>query len=303
MVAAAKVAYEQYPTVVNEIPESGLTYDKTMSEYARMDSAMQGAQKAIGGSSDTAQLQQSYYWSKLAHGENDEETEQYYQNTIILAVLAQVAIDSCKRVFDVDANEEIARIRSQPCMNKDQDYPKFIQYTKEIPMTKNNKDRPQSDIRKDKQRIRKRIDSSIVCPMNWMEEALDKIQGDSRGSLIPTSDYFIWLKGRGEDRRIGKARQLIQEYDAWVKSNSQSFSDDECYSLLVVKTQEILDNLRKLNLSQISVNHMIAQCLEVDDNHASNRTNYKDAPKYLRKTLNLLYKSNKESFLNSFIKK
>ena len=62
----------------------------------------------------------------------------------------QVAIDGCKRVFDVDANEEIARIRSQPCMNKDQDYPKFIQYTKEIPMTKNNKERPQSDIRKDK---------------------------------------------------------------------------------------------------------------------------------------------------------
>lgn len=88
MVAAAKVAYERYPTVVNEIPEGGLTYDNTMSEYAKMDSAMQGAQKAIGGSSDTAQLAQSYYWSKLAHGEDDEEAAQYYQNTIILAVLA-----------------------------------------------------------------------------------------------------------------------------------------------------------------------------------------------------------------------
>ena len=50
MVKCAKIAYKKYPTVVNEIPESGMTYDNTMSEYARMDSAMQGAQKAIGGS-------------------------------------------------------------------------------------------------------------------------------------------------------------------------------------------------------------------------------------------------------------
>ena len=302
MVAAAKVAYEQYPTVVNEIPESGLTYDKTMSEYARMDSAMQGAQKAIGGSSDTAQLQQSYYWSKLAHGENDEETEQYYQNTIILAVLAQVQIDGCKRVFDVDANEEIARIRSQPCMNKDQDYPKFIQYTKEIPMTKNNKERPQSDIRKDKQRIRKRIDSSIVCPMNWMEEALDKIQGSSKSDTIPTGDYFIWMKGHGESRRIGKARALIQEYDLWVKNNYQNFQEEEYYWLLTFKTQEILENLRQLNLSQVSINHMIAACLEVDDYHINTRYKQKDAPKYIRKTLNFLYKVNREAFLSSFVK-
>ena len=302
MVAAAKIAYEKYPTVVNEIPDGGLTYNNTMSEYARMDSAMQGAQKAIGGSSDTAQLAQSYYWSKLAHGEDDEDAESYYQNTIILAVLAQVAIDGCKRTFDVDANEEILRIRNQPCMNKDQDFPKFIQYTREVPLTKNGKDRPYEEVRKEKQKIRSRIDPDIVCPMNWMEEELDKIQGSPRSDVVPTGNYFIWKKGYGESRRIGKARALIQEYDAWVKSNYQNLQDEECYWMLIIKTQEVLENIKHLNLSQISINHMIASCLEVDNYHINTKYKRKDAPKYIRKTLNFLYKANPRAFLDSFIK-
>lgn len=88
MVKAAMVSYRDFPTVVNDIPESGKTYVNDMREYARMDSAMQCAQKAIGGSSDSAQLCQSYMWAKVAKEEFDEEYEQLYHNVVILAVLA-----------------------------------------------------------------------------------------------------------------------------------------------------------------------------------------------------------------------
>lgn len=88
MVKAAMVSYRDFPTVVNDIPESGKTYVNDMWEYARMDSAMQCAQKAIGGSSDSAQLCQSYMWAKVAKEEFDEEYEQLYHNVVILAVLA-----------------------------------------------------------------------------------------------------------------------------------------------------------------------------------------------------------------------
>ena len=37
MVKSAKAAYEQYPTIVNKLKESGLTYKNTMKEYARMN--------------------------------------------------------------------------------------------------------------------------------------------------------------------------------------------------------------------------------------------------------------------------
>lgn len=88
MVEAAKRAYRDYPTVVNEIPESGVAYDNNLKEYARMDTNMQGAQKAIGGSSDTAQLALSYYWDAIAKNEDGELIKEYYNIAIILAVLA-----------------------------------------------------------------------------------------------------------------------------------------------------------------------------------------------------------------------
>ena len=88
MVLGAKRAYVEYPTVVNEVPESKTTYNNTLADYALMDSKMQAAQKAIGGSSDSAQLSQSYMWSKIACGEYDDEYWQLYDNTVILAVLA-----------------------------------------------------------------------------------------------------------------------------------------------------------------------------------------------------------------------
>ena len=88
MVLAAKRCYENFPTVVNAIPESGLHYDNTLQEYAKMDVIMANAQKAIGGSSDTAQLALSYYFDNVYKGINDEDTKQYYENFVILAVLA-----------------------------------------------------------------------------------------------------------------------------------------------------------------------------------------------------------------------
>ena len=89
MVKAAKIAYRDFPTVVNDIPESGKTYVNSISEYAKMDSYLQTSQRAIGGSSDSAQLAQSYFWSKVANGEvDDDEYRDLYHNVVILAVLA-----------------------------------------------------------------------------------------------------------------------------------------------------------------------------------------------------------------------
>lgn len=53
-----------------------------------MDTSMQNAQKSIGGSSDSAQLAQSYMWTKIYNNEIDDEYRQLYENVVILAVLA-----------------------------------------------------------------------------------------------------------------------------------------------------------------------------------------------------------------------
>lgn len=64
MVKSAKAAYEKYPTIVNKLKESGLTYKNTMKEYARMDNKFAKSRIGIGESSNLAQLAMTYYWTE-----------------------------------------------------------------------------------------------------------------------------------------------------------------------------------------------------------------------------------------------
>ena len=305
MVEAAKIAYRDYPTVVNEVPESGVTYNNTMAEYAKMDSKMQSAQKAIGGSSDTAQLSQSYYWSKIAEGKRDEECQQYYENTVILAVCAQLAIDGCKKVFAVDVNDDIKRIRSQPCMKKQKDYPKFMKWTHEIPVTKNGKERSLDEIRLDREKIKKRIDDSIVCPMNWLQDCLDKIQGINKNAYVDTKEYFITIPGKADNRQMSKIRKIVENYDGYTRRlmgyMSSEGDNSDIIELLLIKTSEVYDALLGMKISMLTMNRLIGSVLGVDMG-INNAYKYVITSKYTRKMLKLLHKANKQTFLSCFKK-
>lgn len=303
MVEAARIAYREYPTVVNEVPESGMSYNNTMKEYARMDSAMQGAQKAIGGSSDSAQLSQSYYWTKVANGEDDDEKQQLYENTVILAVCAQLAIDGCKKVFAVDVNDDIARIRSQPCMNRQLDYPRFMKWTHKIPVTKNGKERPQEDIKAERNKVGKRIDEKLICPMNWLQDCLDKIQGASKDGFVDTKEFFVNNPGWANNRQMSKIRKIVEDYDGYTKRLMgyliDDIEDDEILELLMLKTDETYEKLKGLKMSKITINRLVGSVIGIDMG-INNDYKYKITSKYTRKMMNLLYNCNREYFLSCF---
>ena len=305
MVEAARIAYRDYPTVVNEVPESGVAYNNTKTEYAKMDSKMQSAQKAIGGSSDTAQLSQSYYWSKINKNEIDDDMQQYYENTVILAVCAQLAIDGCKKVFAVDVVNDIERIRQQPCMKKQKDYPKFMKWTHEIPITKNGKERSRDDIKADKKKVIRRIDNDIVCPMNWLQDCLDKIQGAGKNNVVDTKKFFIKNPGAANNRQMSKIRKIVEDYDGYTKRIMLLIHDnpesDDLYDLLKIKTDDVLNYLRSKKISKLTMNRLIGSVLGIDWG-VNNNYKYNEASKYVRKMMNLLYQSDKRKFLENFIK-
>ena len=302
MVEAARVAYRDYPTVVNEIPESGISYDNNMSEYAKMDTKMQNAQKAIGGSSDSAQLAQSYYFDRINKGIYDQETEQLYHNTIILAVLAQVAIDGCKKVFSVDANDDIARIRAQKCMQREKDFPRFIKYTREVSVTKNGKERPQNDIKKDREKIKRRIDDNIVCPMNYLEECLDKIQGASRGGIVETAEFLVDKPhGKPQAIQMGKIRKIVEDYDNFIRHNYPLYIAEDEIEIIIMKTQEVLEAISQYKISQATIYRLIETSIGLEGRTNTERV-YRKASKYTNRMLSILYRTNKQKFLECFVK-
>lgn len=89
MVKCAAYCYEHYPTIVNDLKESGVVYKNNKSEYARMDNTFSKSRIGIGYSSNLAQLAMTYYWSELQSDNPDSKRlDELSDNFVILSVLA-----------------------------------------------------------------------------------------------------------------------------------------------------------------------------------------------------------------------
>ena len=80
IVSYAKHCYENYPTIVNNIPKEKNSYSNELINYAIIDNNLQAANMAIGLSSNLAQLEQVYSCTF--------DDKKYHDYTCILSVLA-----------------------------------------------------------------------------------------------------------------------------------------------------------------------------------------------------------------------
>lgn len=212
----------------------------------------------------------------------------------------QVAIDGIKRQYAVDPNDEIARIRTMDCMKREKDYPLFMEYTHKIPTTKNGSERPYEEIKKDKKKIKKRIDRSIVCPMNYLQNWLDKIQGAVKDDSIDTYAFFQKIKGKANEKQMSKIRVIVKEYDGYVTKNLIYGEDNqESFNNVLNKTEEIITTLQGMKLSAVTMNRLIETSLGIVGRVREDRQ-YIDATKYTTRTLNILYRMDKDKFLSNF---
>lgn len=301
MVRSAKTAYENFPTVVNKLNESGLTYQNTMKEYARMDNKFAKSRIGIGESSNLAQLAMTYYWT--------EKSKELYDNFVILAVLAQVIIDGCKREYEVDAIEEIKRIKKLPCMrqyvevrdkngdikNVKRDFPMFMKYTKKIQYTKNGKERDHSIIKEEKNKLKSRISNTYDCPMNDLQEALSNVKFISSTNTIPTVNFIKQVNGEANRRQINKIVSYAQELELMTKENM----DEEDLALYCNRYEEMLHDLRKIKIKNPkTINRLIEIAL-----NTSTMGRKKEYFRYTRNLLKLLHDANIELFLSNFCTK
>ena len=320
LVKAAKICYEKYPTIVNDLAESGLTYDNEPSEYARMDNQLAHSQLGIGWSSNMAQLAMSYYWSEKAKENPDPDLlKQYYDIFIELSVLAQVEIDSSKRAYEVSCLEQIDRIRQEPCMIKQityrddygklrtqkKDFPLFMKYTRDVPRTRNGEEIPYEIVKQGKNKLKNRIDNSFVCPMNWLQEHLNKIQGVRTNDWLPTEDFFVKVQGRADWRTTNKILQIIIDYSNNLKKDLvQEWGNPDDASLKIAKDMEIaVERLKALRFkNDKTINRMIQSALDLESSRDKvHKPLQRKNAKYSRQILNCLYRMDKERFLRNFV--
>ena len=305
MVKYAAICYKTYPTIVNQLKESNITYENTKLSYADMDNRFAKSRMSIGESSNLAQLAMTYYWT-------NPNNQELYNNFIILSVLAQVAIDSCKREYEVDPILEIERIKSMDCMKLfvdvkgDKircDLPKFMKFTKEIKYTKNGKEIPYDEIKEKKDKLKNRINYGLKCPMNWLQDILDAIEMSDNSNSIDTKEFFIKMSGKPKNSQMTKIRMLIKQYDTFIKQNFAENEDNEemYFDNLRKATNDLIAELKKIKIGNIiTINRLIETAMGLETLN-NNYKRSKENIKHTRLTLNLLYKMDKEKFLINFI--
>ena len=228
----------------------------------------------------------------------------------------QVIIDSCKRLYEIDGVKEIDRISKLPCMSmkkevidkngnkrmKKCDFPEFMKYTREIAVTKDGKELPQEDIEESKNKLKGRINKDLVCPMNWLQEWLDKIQGASKTNTIPTENFFIKMRGRANNDQITKITKIIIDYDVYTQILKDTCkSDEEYFNSLLVKTNSVISDISKIKIRNIiTINRLIEISLGLSHEFGGSCDRKYNPQKYTRKILNILYRYNKEKFLCNF---
>lgn len=215
----AKKCQMLYPTIANNIPKDSNIYNNTMEDFAKLDNKLAASQLDIGESSNLAQLAQTY---DCTFGD-----QKYKDYVCILSVLAQIAIDSAKRLFDVDVSSEIRQIKKD--MNvKENKYPSFWKI-----IHRDFKD--------------KNINHDLLCPMNYLYNLkLDQFR--SNQSTIPVEYFFKKFKLEKNRKTCKKVEDIIETYIN--KSSSNFCSDNEdAYFLLKMDFDNMINDITRIYVS------------------------------------------------------
>lgn len=282
-----------------------------------MDSKFAKTKMDIGSSSNKAQLALTYYWSELSKDKpNEEKLKDLYDNFVILSVLAQCCIDSVKREFELNCHDEIDRISRMDCMNiskkefKDDvviyyksDFPNFMKHVKEVKTTKNGKKKKIEKIREEKERISKRVNNELVCPMNWMLECLEKIEYADRTETENTLDFvkvFSTMENNQNQRQRKKIESIVNRTIDNVKRYYSDNEYGEKRELIMSEYDYMISEIKKIkNINIVTMNLLIRSALACYNDETAKRYGISSA-KYSTDLLNVLYKTNKDKFLSNF---
>lgn len=326
---------QKYPTIVNGFEDGDKKkYKNTMKDLSTIDTNLALSKNTIGTSSNVAQLYLTQYWNRLAEieeiesnnslGDMDYEyiellksnAENLFNNNAILSVLAQVSIDNCKKIVQVGTganglSNEIERLRRElPNRAK----PIFWQYTSSIikkdtvEKQLKNKDQVAWNKLKDKERkilINEEIEnikSKLVdykCPVNYLEKKIDMVQDSNYGKRISDSEFIIMHgdKNTQDRKQATKIEKLVEDFnDITVFINiTDDIEDEETNYYYSTLYEEYMDKIRGLNIKLDTMSLLISRALDKDNKFIKSNSHIKT------KLLNMLYKYNRDNFIDCFI--
>lgn len=282
IVKLSEKAYLEYPTIINRIPlKNSSLYNMDMASFAEMDYKIARSQNDIGITSNLAQLALSYYFDGRA-ADREGELQDIF---VICSVLAQVAIDSAKREFNVSVGSELGRLNKVVAeigenINGSRKYPRF--YAGHMKM-------------KGKCEITENQVGKFNCPMDIVYDLVDEMTIDSRVNkeyqtrTIPVDSLLLpYNKGDANRKQYQKIVSEIEAYDAKVKNLDKAAED---YSKKISYLfEQTADRIRKHTIKQDTMMRLVDKAFH-DPCLSRMRS----------RLLTLLYDNNPQNFLSCFV--
>lgn len=281
IVEHARRCYLEYPTIVNNIAKDSNVYNNTMDDYANLDNKLSASQLSIGESSNLAQIAQTY--------DSTFHDKKYADYVCILSVIAQISIDSAKRLFDIDVNKEVKRIKAD--MNiSEYKYPEFWLSIR-AEFNKNN------------------INRTLKCPMNYLYNI--KInQFKPKESTLPMSYYFVKHTSKKDKRKNKKVEELISTYSIKLLESNNYINDKNAQDkydknlLLKLDFENMVNEIRNMYISssyEDLFSWLIDRCFLITPSISGNKNKIKSTIMTNRSLLlKTLYEVNPKAFLNCF---
>lgn len=291
IVLHAKYCQTQYPTIVNNIPKDTTQYKNTSLDLSYIDNKLMSSQMGIGLTSNLAQVALSYSYTF---------PEQKYKDYVcILSVLAQVYIDSSKRAYDIDLNEETKRIQRDLNI-RNNGYPVFLK-----PIHKfNNKRIGMGNVNVKGEHY----NSSIKCPMNHLYNT-DLNPRIENTETIPMKEFFVKFSQEPPPRMSRKVEQMIEKYSFRLYKNTQITEEDsyDNYLVQLLNFEELIKDIRQLKISKkykSLISYLIDRAFLITPCIQSNKEIIASKMRNNRPVLlKVLYTLSPECFLSVFVKK
>lgn len=295
IVSYAKYCYDNYPTIVNNIPKEKNNYNNTLLNFSTIDNKLAAANMAIGESSNLAQLALTYTYNF--------NNQKYIDYVCILSVLAQVAIDNAKRSFDIDLNKEILRIKKDMNIEHNKRPLFFVKI-----LESNAKSSTINLTSEEKGILRKKngnkINHELLCPMNYLHSIDFGIKRSSE-STLKMDQFFVRFELEESRRKSKKVEELIEKYSIDLYGSNIDNKDDD-YILLRNDFDQLIEDIRSIYISKNYLGLMSwlidrAFCITPS---VKRNINTKNSSIHKNKSILIktLYKVNRENLLMCFSK-
>lgn len=273
IVECAKQCVSDFPTMVNNIPQDGVEYKYSIENIANIDNKIAKSGLAIGESSNLAQLALSYYWNENIKDNPNEEKLLKMKNTFVeMSVIAQIAIDSAKRTYDVTCEKEIKKHRFTS------KHPRFFRYIKDKLKEKN-------------------IVDYVKCPMEYVQDIVTVTEKDHRERHIDL-EYIREVDIEPSDyRQINRIIKLVNSWSNLTQTEIIAENGKTYFEYYNQKLMEkIIVKIRSMKMKPATMNRALRHIF--GSNTKGEIT--KLASKNKKKMLMCLYKAQKELFLDQF---